>query len=307
MSVKLISRSNKSGKDEIYSVGSRNSQGLLKDSSGTIWATEHGAYGGDELNIIENDRDYGWPEVTYGVNYGNRKWPHSSNQGRHHGFAKPVYAWLPSIAPTDIIEIQNDKFPLWDGDYIVGSLKNRSLHRLRMKENDQVLYDEPIDIDERIRSISVLPDGKLVVLNDWGSLLIIDEGGPIYEDIDTEVQERITELDRFDELLKDSSGAIEKSDKITAGDIFAQNCNSCHSTSNTNGIGPHLNNLFDRQVGELPDYNYSFSLENSDREWTPALLKSFLNEPDEQFSDINMGEIPLTPVEIDSIVIYLQE
>lgn len=295
-----------SGEDEIFAIGSRNSQGLLKDNEGTIWATEHGAYGGDELNIIKNGRNYGWPEVTYGVNYGNRKWPHSSQQGRHREYTKPVHAWLPSIAPTDIIEIQNDKFPLWDGDFLVGSLKNRSLHRLRVKDNNQVLYDEPININERIRSLSVLPDGKLVVLTDWGSVLIIDEGGPIYEDIGADAQDRITDLDRFDELLKDSSGVIQKSDRITADDIFVQNCGSCHSMSKTNSIGPHLNNLFGRQVGGLSDYNYSFSLEESDREWTPALLKSFLNEPDEQFSDINMGEVPLTPAEIDSILTYLQ-
>lgn len=295
-----------SGESEILAIGSRNSQGLLVDSEGTVWATEHGPYGGDELNIVESGENYGWPEVTYGVNYGNRKWPNSPDQGRHIGYKKPVHVWLPSIAPTNIIEIQGDKFPLWDGDFIVGSLRNRSLHRLRIKDNNQVLYDEEINMGERIRSLSVLPDGKLVVLNDWGSLLIIDEGGPIYEEIGPDEQNRITQLDRFDELLKNDSGRIEKSDKVTADDIFAQNCSSCHATSNTNGIGPHLNNLFGRQVGGLSDFNYSFSLEESEREWSPSLLKSFLNEPDEQFSDINMGEVPLTSSEIDSIVTYLE-
>lgn len=295
-----------SGESEIFAIGSRNSQGLMIDDAGTVWATEHGPYGGDELNIIRDGNNYGWPEVTYGVNYGNREWPHTPEQGRHRGYTKPVHVWLPSIAPTDIVEINHDRFPLWDGDYIVGSLRNQSLHRLRLTNEKQVLYDEAIDIDERIRSLSILPDGKLVILNDWGSLILVDEGGPIFEDIDSQVQDRITALDQFDQMLETADGISQESLSITAEVIFTQNCTSCHSVSEANSIGPHLTNLFNREVGSLPDYDYSFALESNSQQWNPDLLKSFLLEPNNQFSGTSMSKVNLTSAEADSIAAYLQ-
>src|SRR5690606_36143508 len=88
----------RTGTVERFTMGHRNPQGLYIDPSGTVWSTEHGPRGGDELNRLVRGGNYGWPIVTYGVNYGATAWPMNPRQGTHEGYDRPVYAWVPSIA-----------------------------------------------------------------------------------------------------------------------------------------------------------------------------------------------------------------
>lgn len=293
------------GESSIYAIGIRNAQGIVRDSEGTIWATDQGPMGGDELNIVEEGRNYGWPMVTYGINYGIREWPFAEEQGRHPNYDKPAYVWLPSVATSCIIQIRGDKYPLWDGDLLVGSLGGGLLNRIRVDENNRVVYNERIYMAERIRDLLMLPDGKIVLLTDDSSLVIIEDGGPVYEEISEEHEVRRASLNLFDKLVEDMDQAEVQRGALTARSIYAQRCSACHYLTETNSVGPHLKNLFDREVGGLPDFNYSHSLAESDEEWSADLLKSFLLNPDNTFPNTNMIQVSLTPAEADSIASFL--
>ena len=164
--------------------GHRNSQGLEIDSVNRIWETEHGPQGGDELNLIKPGANYGWPHVTYGTGYGSREWKFSKRQGHHDLFEKPVFAWLPSIGISNLIELKgfNER---WDGDMLITSLRARSLHRLRL-EGDRVIYEERIRMHQRIRDIISVEDGTLVVWTDKGNLLWVSGVDP-----DRTIEDRI--------------------------------------------------------------------------------------------------------------------
>ena len=151
---------------EIYSYGHRNVQGAtLHPLSGELWTHEHGPQGGDEVNVVRAGVNYGWPVITYGVNYviGTR-----IGEGTHKpGMAQPVYYWDPSIAPSGLAIYSGDRFPKWRGDLLVGALKFRLLVRLRM-DGERVLHEERLltDVIGRIRDVRVGPDGYVYLLSD---------------------------------------------------------------------------------------------------------------------------------------------
>jgi glucose/arabinose dehydrogenase len=134
----------------VLSIGHRNHQGITVDSGSNIWTVEHGPQGGDELNLVEAGRNFGWPKVILGVDYGTKPWPMNKEQGRHNGYDDPVFAWVPSIAVSNID--QSIGFhPFWEKDLLVFTLKTMSIRRLRIKDN-RVIFDEPIQFIERIRN-----------------------------------------------------------------------------------------------------------------------------------------------------------
>ena len=152
------------GTAEIIASGLRNAQGLARDRSGNLWETEHGPRGGDELNMIESGADYGWPEV-YGTAYEGSPGSGPNRLGRHDGFARPVFAWVPSIGITSIV-VNDERFlPLWKDDLLIGSLRAASLFRVR-RHGGRVSYVERIrpSLAERIRDIAQLADGRIVLL-----------------------------------------------------------------------------------------------------------------------------------------------
>jgi glucose/arabinose dehydrogenase len=151
---------------EIYTWGHRNSQGLLFDApSGRLYETEHGPRGGDELNIIVAGRNYGWPVITYGMDYsGAYVSPYSQRQG----LEQPVIYWTPSIAPSGLAMYRGDKFPAWKGDLFVGSLAFKHLRRVHLDERGDVAVQEQFlnDLHWRIRDVRAAPDGYLYVCTD---------------------------------------------------------------------------------------------------------------------------------------------
>jgi aldose sugar dehydrogenase len=153
-------------KPEIFSYGHRNPQGLaLHPETGAIWIHEHGPQGGDELNIIHKGRNYGWPVITYGVNYVSGT---SIGEGSHKpGMEQPDYYWVPSIAPSGMSFYTADRFPHWKGSLFVGSLKFRLLVRLALDGN-QVIREERLlqGALGRIRDVRTGPDGYLYLLTD---------------------------------------------------------------------------------------------------------------------------------------------
>jgi hypothetical protein len=152
------------------SIGHRNPQGLTLTANGTMYATEHGPQGGDELNRIVQGKNYGWPIETYGAHYGKYDWPAQAKSAQP--FEKPVLAWVPSIGVSNLIEIDNFH-PAWNGDLLVESLKAQSLFRLRRDGDGRVVYSEPIPLGQRLRDIAALPDGTLVLWTDSAQLIFL--------------------------------------------------------------------------------------------------------------------------------------
>ena len=157
---------------EILVQGLRVPQGLVRDTKGNIWETEHGPEGGDELNLLIPGFNYGWPETTLGRLYGRRKWPHAQVQGQHSGFTRPVYAWIPSIGVSAAAISNSQLFPLWKNDLLIASLRGRSLFRTRLFEN-RVIYTEQIEVGEGIRDIAQMQDGSIALLLDTSQIIFL--------------------------------------------------------------------------------------------------------------------------------------
>ncbi len=153
-------------KPEIYSYGHRNMQGIaLHPQTQLIWTHEHGPQGGDEININRPGANYGWPVITYGVNYVIGT---SIGEGTHlAGMEQPVYKWVPSIAPSGMLFYSADRFPGWQGNLFVGSLKFGLLVRLEL-EGDRVISEERLlDFQfGRIRDVVQGPEGDIWLLTD---------------------------------------------------------------------------------------------------------------------------------------------
>ncbi len=152
---------------EIYSYGHRNVQGIaLRPGDNVIWAHEHGPRGGDEVNILKPGANYGWPAITYGIDYSGAI---ISDKTEAPGMEQPVVYWDPSIAPSGMAFYDGDRFPNWRGDLFVGALAHRHLRRLKL-DGDRVVKQEVLlgKLNERIRDVRVGPDGLIYVLTDSG-------------------------------------------------------------------------------------------------------------------------------------------
>jgi glucose/arabinose dehydrogenase len=153
----------KNARPEVFTLGHRNIQGLARDpDSGRIWATEHGAFGGDELNLLEAGRNYGWPKATYSREYSggvitdNRTLP---------GMVDPKVVWTPCIAPSGLLFYTGDKFPEWRGDLLAGGLVLRQIRRIDL-DGDRVIGQQTLKFAQRIRDVRQGPDGFIYVLTD---------------------------------------------------------------------------------------------------------------------------------------------
>ena len=152
-------------RSEIFTYGNRNIQGLaLQSGSGLLWMHEHGPRGGDEVNIIRRGTNYGWPEITYGINYSGSI---ISTDTARSGMAQPVHYWVPSIAPSGMTFYDADAFPNWRGDLFVGALKDQLIARLEI-EDQRVVAEERLLTRRlgRIRTVRQGPDGLIYVLTD---------------------------------------------------------------------------------------------------------------------------------------------
>jgi glucose/arabinose dehydrogenase len=151
---------------EIYSFGNRNVQGAaLHPTTGELWSHEHGPQGGDEVNVIRAGRNYGWPVITYGVEYGIGTRIGEGTQKA--GMEQPLHYWVPSIAPSGMAFYSGHRFPDWRGDLFVGALRDQMLVRLRFAD-ERVVHEERLlkGVVGRIRDVRGGPDGYLYLLTD---------------------------------------------------------------------------------------------------------------------------------------------
>ncbi len=235
---------------ETFATGLRNEQGLYIDPNGGVWETEHGARGGDELNYLEQGSNYGWPYVTYGTDYTSLVWPLSKTQGRHDGYREPIFAWVPSVGVSNLIEIQKDLFPVWKGDLLVSSLRAETLFRMHLVDR-RVVLAEPIVIgtsatSRRTRTLIEGHDGRIVL---W---------------------------------MEDASiGSIKPITGTNSQLLFATMCGGCHKVEGaTNLIGPDLLNVYERKIATAPNFReYSPALRKLSGRWDEAKLDKFLTNP----------------------------
>jgi len=153
---------------EIWAYGSRNAEGLAIDPrTGRLWSHEHGPRGGDELNILEKGKNYGWPIVAHGIDYPGK--PIGEGLTHKDGMQDPIYYWDPVIAPSGLAFYTGTLFPDWKDSLFVGGLASRSLVRLKVVK-DKVVEEEPLltELRSRIRDVRVGPDGAVYVLTDSG-------------------------------------------------------------------------------------------------------------------------------------------
>ena len=161
---------------EIWSLGHRNPQAAALDAEGRLWVIEHGPRGGDEVNLVEAGANYGWPLITYGIDYQGgpityEGGPAAGAEAQRDGLEQPVYFWDPVIAPSGAEFYDGDAFPAWRGSLFVGALRGMRLVRLVI-EGGRVVGEEHLlaDRSQRIRDVREGPDGFLYVATDMGEL-----------------------------------------------------------------------------------------------------------------------------------------
>ena len=150
---------------EVWSYGHRNPQGaVLHPQTGALWLHEHGARGGDEINVPEAGKNYGWPVITHGIDYSGA----AIGVGKSApGMEQPRYVWVPSIAPSGMAFYAGDAFPAWKGNLFIGALAGQRLIRLEL-DGTAVKHEERLlgELNQRIRDVRTGPDGLLYLLTD---------------------------------------------------------------------------------------------------------------------------------------------
>lgn len=247
-----------------YSKGHRNLQGVEIDDAGRLWTTEHGMRGGDELNLILDGENYGWPLENLGTLYNKLPAPTIGEPGRHVVYKAPVYAWVPSAAVSSLALVE-DFHETWDGDLLIGSLKGRTLFRARIRDQ-RVVFIEPIPIGERIRDVMQVGTGKLALMLDSNEIVIFT------------IEDRKDPLEGLVAGLESDGMTLEAARTVHETLV---SCNECHSYEELiHGAGPSLYNVVDRRVAGTAFGGYSDALRNTGGTWNRDRLVSYLADPE---------------------------
>ena len=146
-------------KTAIYSYGHRNPQGMVRHpDTGQIWVHEHGPRGGDEINLIKKGGNFGWPLISYGINYSGTSFTEDTDLP---GMEQPMFYWVPSIAPSGMAFVTSDVYPDWKNNLLVGSLKFEYIERLVMKNDTVVKREKLLEGMGRVRNVRQGPDGYI--------------------------------------------------------------------------------------------------------------------------------------------------
>lgn len=260
------------GTFEVFTRGHRNPQGLVVRRNGEVWSTEHGPQGGDEVNLLQSQKNYGWPLFTYGVQYGEDQWPLAGDRRDHTGFTEPMFAFLPSIGISNLIELGTAGFPKWEGDLLVSSLRAGTLFRLR-ERGGRIVYVEPMVLGRRIRDLDQAPDGRVVMWTDEGAFLVLS---PAPAPLESERAMR--------------------------------SCHECHGAAlEGTAAAPSLVGIVGRDVASDPGFAYSPALRALGGRWTLERLNAYVADPQR----VAPGTVMPSPAVSDSqrvmIVYYLRD
>lgn len=288
---KLVRIDLETGSAKHVSSGHRNPQGLAIDDQERIWVLEHGPRGGDELNRIVEGQNYGWPLESYGTAYSMDKLPTAETLGRHERYAKPAYAWVPSIG-TSRLHYLNGFDPAWDGDFLAGGLNSRMLYHIRT-DGDRVVYAEPIKFGYQVRDIKQLKDGRVAIWDGKNYLLLLTPV-PVNHHMNA-IREYIDKMDVPDEKRAAIQSAINR-------------CAECHSfTPDKHHRGPSLAGIFDAPVAGTSFRRYSETLSNKGGTWTADKLHQFLADPTKAVPGTEMPNPNIAdPAVIDGLVEVLK-
>ena len=232
------------GTHELFTRGHRNPQGLVVRRNGEVWSTEHGPQGGDEVNLLQTQQNYGWPLFTYGVQYGEDRWPLAGDRRDHTGFTEPMLAFVPSIGISNLIELGAHGFPSWEGDLLVSSLRAGTLFRLRTRQG-RIVYSEPMVIGTRIRDLEQAPDGRIILWTDPGTFVV----------------------------LVPAPAPLESERAM-------QSCKGCHGASlEGTPAAPSLTGIVGREVASVPGFAYSPALRALGGRWTLERLNAYIRDP----------------------------
>jgi cytochrome c2 len=266
----------------LVALGFRNPEGLALSETLGLIAVQHGPEGGDRLDQVTEGGNYGWPNVTLGTEYHRYSYEPNPDVGRLGGFLPPIFAWVPSIAPSGMIEARDfDK--RWDGDLLVASLKGQRLYRLR-PDHGRVVYSEPIFIGKRIRDLAAMKPGVLALWTDDAQIIVLS-------------------VDR-EKLAADRRLPFVRSQALI------DSCMFCHHFGKTNesDFAPSLSGVFGRPIAS-DRFLYSAGLRRIGGVWTADSLRRFLSDPDGFASGTSMPNpqiAQVAPNQIDEIVADLE-
>ncbi len=272
------------GKASVYASGLRNPEGFHLDQHGNLWSTEHGPQGGDELNLIVEGGNYGWPRTTYGNEYGTQDWPlREPDADDDPLLVRPIYAWVPSIGVSNLLSVRGERFSRWRGDYLICSF-NRSLLRAHIKDNKVVVL-EPIQVrarNGRLRDIVETADGRIVLLLDHGALAFLEPMDP---------------------------KATDPRTLAMRGETLFNGCRQCHRVNDgsDHAVGPDLHGILNRPVAAAAGFDYSDALRTKGGRWTPETLDAFLRDP-QAFAPGTLMQIRglVRPEDRAALLAYLQ-
>jgi cytochrome c2 len=279
---KVLSVNWVTGERRIISSGNRNMQGIAVGSDGAIWTSEHGPRGGDKINKHELGNNFGWPSRTYGTQYNLSPWPNAVPYGRMDDFDPPVFAFVPSVAASDLVVLEGFD-ESWDKDLIVGSLKAASIYRVRI-ERGRGVYAEPIFIGYRIRSVLQYKKTYLVLWTDDNKLIFLKvvKGG--------------SSVARLFEKLEASSFDAPSRMRVKSA---LESCLQCHSfDEGNNQSAPSLAGIVGRKIGTTGFKGYSDGLRSSAESWTERNFVSFVLSPQSFSSGSSMPRMSLDEVTI---------
>ena len=323
---KLVRIEIETGESEIFATGIRNAQGLARDAEGNLWATDHGRQGGDELNLVREGADYGWPLVSYGIEYGGvaLRLVEDEGVGRHDGSLRPAFAWVPSPAVSAIAVNDEEHLPLWKDDLLVASLAGQSLFRVRRYGTD-VQYVERIELGYRIRDITVMPDGRIALLRDGGWVYFLTRSAR-YCNEEARKQRNVYSIN-CDSIAAspalDSPGAGDSGPAVpplrgnlgrytaVGAQLFDQHCRNCHNlnaeqhSTGPHGTGPHLFGVIGRRAGEVGGYRFSAAFNSLDVVWTQERITQFLTDPEQFAPGTSMSSSGIGEAEARAIANYI--
>ena len=278
------------GSSRHFSKGHRNPQGIAFDNEGHLWVAEHGPRGGDELNLVRDGGNYGWPFETYGTDYDGSPIPTATSVGRHETYAKPVYSWLPSIATGSLASTKNFN-PAWDGDLLVGALRGEAIYRIRL-DGERVVFAEHISLDRRVRDIVQLPNGMLAIWTDWFEVFFLQPA------------------EGEDAILERALASVEVQGAVYADlEAAARTCLDCHAFAGPeHRIGPSLRGVVERPVAATTFASYSNALAATSGRWTEERLKQYIRAPQETVPGTSMPDLGIEDdAVLDALIALLQE
>ena len=269
----------RSGARRMVSLGSRNAEGLAKSELLGLVTVENGPQDGDQLDIVAEGANSGWPNVSLGTDYHRYSFGDNKSVGRLAGYPSPLFAWVPEIAPSELMEVRgfDDR---WDGDLLVASLKAQSLYRLKL-DGPRVVYCEPIYIGKRIRDLTMMKPGVIAIWTDDAQLIFIS-------------------VDR--EKL-----ATDRRSRPGLPKIVEDQCMFCHHFGPTNAsdFAPSLSGLMGRTIAS-DHFPYSPGLRRNQGVWTRESLWKFLSDPASFATGTGMPQMQLPPSAVEEAVRVLR-